>query len=165
MSKMNLLEKFNRRVNQAGIIIAGVFLAAMITITCGNILTRLVWVPIRGTFELMGFFGALVTAFALGYTQLNKAHISVDILVNRFPVKLQRVLNGVNSIVCSIFFMFAGWQIARWAHTLKATGEVTETLRIVYYPFTYGVAVGCFLLALVLLVELIQQVAGRNGGR
>jgi TRAP-type C4-dicarboxylate transport system permease small subunit len=162
---MNLLEKSNRRVNQAGIVIAGVFLAAMIAITCGNILTRLVWVPIRGTFELMGFFGALVTAFALGYTQLNKAHISVDILVNRFPEKVQRVLNGFNSIVCSIFFTLAGWQIARWAHTLKVTGEVTETLRIVYYPFTYGVAVGCLLLALVLLVEFIQQFAGRNGGR
>ena len=78
---MNLLEKFSRRVNQLGIVTAGLFLSAMTAITCGNIFGRIVWVPIRGTFELMGFFGALVTAFALGYTQMHKAHISVDILV------------------------------------------------------------------------------------
>lgn len=161
---MNLLEKFSHKLNQAGIVVAGLFLAAMIAITCGNIFTRIVWIPIQGTFELMGFFGALVTAFALGYTQMNKAHISVDILVNRFPEKVQRFLNGVNCIICSIFFSLAGWQIAKWANTLRATGEVTETLRIIYYPFTYGVAAGCFLLALVLLVELIRQIAGENGG-
>lgn len=162
---MNLLEKINQKVNQTGMVIAGVFLAAMIAITCGNILSRLVWVPIRGTFELLGFFGAIVTAFALGYTQMHKAHISVDILVNRFPKKVQRVLNSVNCIICSIFFGIAGWQIAKWAHTLRVTGEVTETLRIIYYPFAYGVAIGCILLALVLLVELITQIAGQNGGR
>lgn len=162
---MKPLEKFNRRANKAGIAAAGLFLAAMIAITCANIFSRMVWVPIRGTYEMMGFFGALVTAFALGYTQLNKAHISVDILVNRFPAKLQRLLNGLNCIICSGFFTIAGWQIAKLAHTLRVTGEVTETLRVVYYPFTYGVAFGCFLLALVLLVELIQLLAGAERGR
>lgn len=162
---MNLLEKFSQRVNQLGLVIAGVFLAAMTAITCGNIFSRIVWVPIRGTFELMGFFGAFVTAFALGYTQMHKAHISVDILVNRFPRKVQRFLNAVNCIVCSLFFSIAGWQIFRLANTMRVTGEVTETLRIIYYPFTFGVALGCFLLALVLVVELIQETVGANGGR
>ena len=75
---MNFLVRISQKVNQVGIVIAGIFLAAMIAITCGNIFSRLVWVPIRGTFELLGFFGAIVTAFALGYTQMHKAHISVD---------------------------------------------------------------------------------------
>jgi hypothetical protein len=33
---------------------------------------------------------------------------------------------------------------------------VTETLLIIYYPFTYGVALGCFLLSLVMLVEFLK---------
>ena len=117
-----------------------------------------------GTFELMGFFGALVTAFALGYTQMHKAHISVDILVNRFPKKVQRILNALNCIICSGFFAIAGWQISKLANTMRVTGEVTETLRIIYYPFVYGVALGCFLLALALVVELVHETVGANGG-
>ena len=161
---MNLLEKFSQRVNKLGIVTAGVFLAAMTAITCGNIIARIVWVPIRGTFELMGFFGALVTAFALGYTQIHKAHISVDILVNRFPKKVQRILNVFNCFICSAFFGIAGWQISKLANTMRVTGEVTETLRIIYYPFTYGAALGCFLLALVLVAELVHEIVGANGG-
>ena len=160
---MQALEKISRILSRIFMGLAGVFLVAMILITCANIFARLVWVPIKGTFELMGFFGAVTTAFALGYTQQDKAHISVDILVNRFPPKIRMVLNGINAFICMIFFSFAGWQIARWATTIRETGEVTETLRIIYYPFTYAVALGCFLLALVLLVEFLKLFFAADG--
>ena len=159
---MEILEKISRILNQMFLLIAGAFMAAMILITCANIFLRIVWVPIKGTFELMGFFGAVATAFVLGYTQLKKAHISVDILVNRFSPRIRTVFNGVNYLICMIFFAVLGWQISRLATTLWKTGEVTETLRIVYYPFTYGVALGCFLLALVLLVDLLKLFFTKN---
>ena len=160
---MPLLEKFSRLLNHAFILVAGSFMVAMIVITCANIFSRIIWIPIKGTFELMGFFGAVVTAFALGYTQAKKAHISVDILVNLFPKRLQKIINGINNLICAAFFGLAGWQIAKLAGTLRASGEVTETLRIIYYPFTYGVALGCFLLALVLLIELVELFLSANG--
>ena len=150
-------------MNHAFIFVAGTFMVAMILITCTNIFSRLVWVPVKGTFELMGFFGAVVTAFALGYTQAKKAHISVDILVNRFPKRVQKFINGINCVICMIFFALGGWQIVKLANTLRTSGEVTETLRIIYYPFTYGVALGCFLLSLVMLVQLAELFFSDNG--
>ena len=159
---MQVLEKISRILNRTFLWIAGVFMAAMILVTCANIFLRIVWVPIKGTFELMGFFGAVATAFVLGYTQLKKAHISVDILVNGFSQRVRAVFNGINYFVCMIFFAVLGWQISRLATTIWKTGEVTETLRIVYYPFTYGVALGCFLLALVLLVDFLKLFFSEN---
>jgi TRAP-type C4-dicarboxylate transport system permease small subunit len=159
---MRVLEKISRILNRTFMWIAGAFMAAMILITCANIFLRMVWVPIKGTFELMGFFGAVATAFVLGYTQLKKAHISVDILVNGFSPRIRTVFNGINYFVCMIFFAVLGWQISRLATTIWKTGEVTETLRIVYYPFTYGVALGCFLLALVLLVDFLKLFFSEN---
>jgi len=76
---------------------------------------------------------------------------------------VQKFLNGINSVICMIFFTLAGWQIAKLGNTLRTSGEVTETLRIIYYPFTYGVALGCFLLSLVLLVELAELFFSENG--
>jgi len=153
---MRVLEKISQILNRTFVLIAGAFMAAMILVTCANIFLRIVWVPIKGTFELMGFFGAVATAFVLGYTQLKKSHISVDILVNRFSPRIRTVFNGINYFVCMVFFAVLGWQISGLAGNLWKTGEVTETLRIVYYPFTYGVALGCFLLALVLLVDFLK---------
>jgi TRAP-type C4-dicarboxylate transport system permease small subunit len=160
---MSILEKFSRFMNHGFILVAGTFMVAMILLTCANIFSRILWVPVKGTFELMGFFGAVVTAFALGYTQAKKAHISVDILVNRFPKKVQKFINGINYVICMIFFGLLGWQIAKLANILRTSGEVTETLRVIYYPFTYGVALGCFLLSLVLIVDLAKLFFADNG--
>ncbi len=154
---MEFLERLTVWLNRILMVIAGAFLGAMMLLTCANIFLRIVWVPIRGTFELMGYFGAVVTAFALGYAQLKRGHISVDILVQRFSPRLRRVLNTLNALLCTAFFILVAWQLAKYATTLLETGEVTETLRIIYYPFTYGVALGCAVLALVFLTELVKS--------
>ncbi len=154
---MHALAKVTLFLNRLLIRIGGFFLVAMILLTCTNIFLRLVWVPVKGTFELMGFFGAAATAFALGYTQIKRGHISVDILILSFSKKTRRVLDVINSLICMVFFAFVSWQIAKYAGILKATGEVTETLRFPYYPFTYAVAAGCGVLALVFLTELLKS--------
>ena len=155
---MELLDKISRFLNQVLMGIAGCFMIAMILLACANIFLRLVWVPVRGTFELMGYFGAIVTAFALGYTQIRRGHIAVDILVQRFSRRTRRILNSLNYFICMIFFALVSRQVAGYATTLKETGEVTETLRIIYHPFTYGVALGCAILSLVFLTDFLKTV-------
>jgi len=141
----------------------GLFLVGMIVLTCANIFSRLIWVPLTGTFELMGFFGAIVTAFALGYTQLKRGHIAVDVLINTFPSRVKKALQVLSDAICCVFFLIAAWQIAVKATTLMNTGEVTETLQVIYYPFTYAVALGCLLLSLTLLTELIKTLFTDKG--
>ncbi|MFC1580404.1 TRAP transporter small permease [Thermodesulfobacteriota bacterium] len=159
---METLNRISHILNQILLWIAICFLGGMVFITCANILLRLVWVPLRGTFELMGYFGAIVTAFALGYAQIGRSHIAVDILVLRFSKRTRKILHGINYLVCAIFFSAVSWQIAKYATTLLQTGEVTETLRFAYYPFTYGVALGCIALALALLVDFLKLFSGEK---
>jgi TRAP-type C4-dicarboxylate transport system permease small subunit len=153
---MHTLDKISKILNQTLVFIGGIFLVGMIVLTCGNILFRIIWVPIPGTFELMGYSGAIIAAFALGYTQSKKGHIAVDVLVNKFSRPVKKLVQTINLFVGLIFFGLAAWQIAIKASVLRQTGEVTETLRIIYYPFTYAVSVGCLVLALVLLIDLIK---------
>lgn len=155
---MNLLDRISKLLNKILLWIAGLFLTAMIVITCANIVLRIIWAPVEGTFELMGYFGALATALALGYTQMQRGHIAVDILVQRFSAKTQRTLNGVNYIISTLFFIIAGWQLTRWAMVLKEEGELSETLWIIFYPFVIGVAFGCFVLALTFLIDLLKTI-------
>ncbi len=154
---MYFLDRLNQFLNKLLTFIGGSFLVAMVLLTCANIFSRNIWVPIKGTFELMGFFGAIVTAFALGHTQLNKGHIAVDVLVTKFSERTRKFLQFINNSVCTVFFGIAAWQIAVKATTLRNTGEITETLRIIYYPFTYAVAFGCLVLALVMLTDLLKS--------
>jgi TRAP-type C4-dicarboxylate transport system permease small subunit len=161
---MRVLEKISLILNRILVAIGGIFLVAMCLLTCSNIVFRLTWVPVRGTYELMGFFGAVVTAFALGHTQKRRGHISVDVLVHSFSPKVRKRLQMINDIVCMIFFSLAAWQVALKAGNLYATGEVTETLRIIYYPFTYAVALGCFVLVLVFLLDFLKALLPEKEG-
>ncbi len=160
-----MLDTLSRILNKLLVFLGGLFLVAMIVLTCANIISRLIWVPIIGTFELMGFFGALVTAFALGYTQVKRGHIAVDVLVNTFPNHVKKIIQTISDLICCIFFLMAAWQLAIKATTLLKTGEVTETLQVIYYPFTYAVAFGCLVLALTLLTELIRTLGSGKGAK
>jgi TRAP-type C4-dicarboxylate transport system permease small subunit len=161
---MGGLERFCQFLNRALIVVAGFFLVAMVSLTCADIFSRLIWVPITGCVELVSFFGAIVTAFALGYTQMRRGHIWVDVLINLFPDGIKRLLNMINSLVCMAFFAIVAWRIARWSTTIWGTGEVTETLHIIYYPFSYGVALGCGVLSLVFLNDFFKSLFPKKEG-
>jgi TRAP-type C4-dicarboxylate transport system permease small subunit len=132
-----------------------ILLSAMIVLTCLNVFLRKIWVPIPGTFELIKYFSAVAMAFALAHAQISKTHIAVDVLVLRFSPNVRKILNAFNALICFAFFALVAWQISRYATTLLKTGEVSETLRIIYYPFTYAVSAGTGLLALIFIREII----------
>jgi hypothetical protein len=71
----------------------------------------------------------------------------------------------VNNVICMAFFAIVAYKVAGYGTTLLRTGEVTETLRIIYYPFVYCVAIGCLTLSLVFGVDFLKAVlgAGKEG--
>lgn len=156
--------RINKFLNKLLTLIGGLFLLGMILLTCGNIFIRQIYVPIPGAFELMGFSGAVVTAFALGYTQFTNGHISVDVLVNTYPKPLKRLVSIINYGVCCVFFSIAAWFVVQKALTLKNTGELSETLRIIYYPFTLAVAFGCLILSLALFTDFLKLLLPKKEG-
>lgn len=160
---MSWLDRTTRFLNRLLVFCGGMFLVGMVVLTCANIVSRVVWEPIQGTFELMGYFGAVVTASALAYTQVNRGHIAVNVLILRFSKKTQRRLNGFNDAACALFFGMVTWQIVLKANGFMKTGEVSETLRVIFYPFTYIVAAGCGLMALVFVVDFLHEIGNRRG--
>jgi TRAP-type C4-dicarboxylate transport system permease small subunit len=145
-------------------IIGGVALLLLVLLATGNVTLRLFHIPFAGTYEIVSFLGALVTAGALGHTQRRKDHIMVDILTDRFPPLVKRILDAVSDGLASVLFGIASWQVYRWGQTLKENGELSETLQLKYYPFVYGVAAGFALLSLVLLLQMCRAVLRKAEG-
>lgn len=156
MKLIKTLERINTIFEKIFIAVAGTLLVSMIVITCANIVLRWFWVPLRGTFELMGLMGAVVATFTLAYTQARKEHISVDVLIHHFPAWLRRFSAVINDLACICFSLIASWQIIKIANNLLTSGEVTETLRIIFYPFTYAVALGFIALTLVFFMDICK---------
>ncbi|MCE5340355.1 MAG: TRAP transporter small permease [Planctomycetaceae bacterium] len=142
--------------------IAGAFLLAMLAITVANIIMRRLGMPIQGTYELTGLFGAIVCACVLGYTQKRKENIAVDIIVNHFPKSLRLVAAILNDTACTGFSILAAWQIMKIGLKHLESGEVTETLRIVAYPFIFITAAGFAALAFVFVIDLLKNFVSKD---
>jgi TRAP-type C4-dicarboxylate transport system permease small subunit len=118
--------------------------------------------PYRGAYELVGFLGAVVIAFALGTTQKRKNHIVVDILTEKFPKRVNRILDGINYFITTIFFAIVSWQVFIWGTKILKSGEVSETLKIVFYPFIYSVSLGFAAFSLTLVVDFVKNVQSKK---
>ncbi len=155
---MEWVRRINEIANSVFVVFGGIALMLMMAIACLNMVLRLLGAPISGAYELVGYLGALTVALPLGYTQLRKSHIAVDILSKLFPPVVRRIILSISLFVGMVFFFVAAWKVWTYAATLKEAGEVSETLRIPFYPFTFGVAISCGLMTFCLLLDLISVI-------
>lgn len=140
--------------------ISAVAVMLMMLLTVLDVILRFFRSPIPGTYEIVGLLGALAISFALGYTSMEKGHIAVDFLVQRFSDTVKMVISAVNNIIAMLFFAVAAWQSILYGAGLLKAGEVSMTLQVPTWPFVFGIAVGCILLCLVLLVEIMRAFRG-----
>ena len=119
-------------------------------------------IPVGFTMALVGFLGAIVIAFALGYTQKRKDHIVVDILTEKFPKRINRVLDGINYFITTIFFAIVSWQVFVWGMKISKSGEVSETLKIVFHPFIYSVSFGFAVFSLTLIIDFLKNLKSKE---
>ena len=153
---MGKVEKIIALINRACIFIGSVSLLLMMLIGFANVASRCFWRPIKGSFEVIGFLGAITTAMALGYTQTRKNHVAIDILTNHYRAQWRRRAKTFSYFISALFFAMASWQTTIWGMNIWQSGEKSETLRISYYPFIFIVAFGLGLLAVVLLLDVFQ---------
>jgi len=153
---MHLLEKINDACNWVMTVLGGISVLLLMVIATGNVCLRIFGLPYRGTYEVVSFLGAITIAFALGYTQKKKYHIVVDVLSEKYPEGLKRIADAVSYLLCMVFFTFISLEILKWGIKIAESGEVSETLKVIYYPFIFCVGAGFFFLTLTLLIDFLR---------
>ncbi len=139
-------------------IVGSVAVLSLMSLATVNVILRFFFnAPYRGAYEIVGFSGAIVIAFALGYTQKRKDHIVVDILTEKFPKRVNRILDGINYFVTTIFFFIVSWQVFVWGLKISKSGEVSETIKIVFHPFIYSVSLGFGVFSLTLVLDFVKN--------
>ena len=135
--------------------IAATAVAAMMILTCLDVILRLFRHPIPGTYEIVSMLSAVFVSFSLARTSVDQGHIAVDFLVQRLPKRLQHTIEAINCVVCALLFSVVSYQCVVYANDLKANGEVSMTLQMPLHPFVIGVAVGSAMLSLVLYTSCV----------
>jgi len=135
-------------------------LFGMMCLTTADVLFRyLLNSPILGAFEITEFMVLIVIFSFLGFTQSQKSHVSVDLVINLLPRKVQIFLELINHAICFSLMALIGWMGVLNAVDLMEVGERSPNLAIPDYPFAFFLVVGCAVTAIEFLKDLIGILA------
>lgn len=118
------------------------------------------------TVEITGYMLAGGIAWALAHTLARRAHIRVDVWVNRLPLRLRAVLHLVALLLLGGFAGFCAW--AAWAlvdESLLFDAHDNSALRIpLVLPqgiWTFGIAAFCVMILVLALESVLSLLLGR----
>ena len=139
-------------------LIGGGAVAAMMLLTCTDVVLRAFGHPIFGSLDMVQFLTVIALAAALAYTHFDRGHVGVDIIVMRLKPRTQAVIDSITQFVSLILFALVAWQMWVYAGELESKGEVSMTVQIPKHPFIYGVAVCFGFLCVAILHDLINSI-------
>ncbi len=142
-----------------GFLIIGMFLNA------ANIGGRYLFrAPIKFTYELTGIFMVLMICLGWPRTTEVRGHVSVDILTSRLPNSIKRVLELITLLLGLIAFILMTWSSILTAVQYDKLGSCTDLLKIPYLPIGLLMALGAFMVSIILLFQFIHGVEKLSKG-
>lgn len=136
----------------SAIVVAMMFLI-VVDVTMRGVFNR----PINGTFELVEFMMALSVGLGMAFTGVKNGHVSVDLIVSKFPLRIQIYLDRSSHLLCAVFFGLMCWKTGIQAKIFYKAGAESTVLGIQKTPFIWVLCLCCGLLALVFFMQMIDS--------
>ncbi len=149
--------KIIRSITRVLLAIAATVLTAMMLLTAVDVVMRyIVNRPISGAFELTEYMMALFVPFSIVYCAEQKGHVSVELLIKRFPEFVQRGVGLLTSLLTMLFAALIAWQNLLYIGETYADKLTSSVLLIPAFPFIAPVAIGIGVYGLVILLHIFN---------
>jgi TRAP-type C4-dicarboxylate transport system permease small subunit len=123
------------------------------------VLARMVFTPIVGDVEIVRLGMVIMIMLGLSYTQNIDGHISIGLIVDKLPQKIQYALDIFGSLLNFLITMMIGFIFIGVGMEHKTTMPLsTDLLSIPYYPFDFIIVIGFFLWGLEALLKVITSI-------
>lgn len=144
--------------------LGAVSLFIMMCLTAADVLGRYVFnKPITGTFELTEFMVLILIFSFLANAQAKKAHVTVDLILSRFPKRFRVYVELFNHIMSLTLMILITWIGALRALELKEVAEASPNLGIPTYPFAFFLVFGCMVMCIEYIRDLVAVVKSKKG--
>lgn len=133
---------------------AGVFV--MMTTICLDVLLRQFARPLTGAYDIVKIASALTLALALPYTTAVKGHVAIEYFFHKLDRRGRILVDILMRLLGIVLFAFLGWRSLLYGGELKASGQVTQTLRMPVFWVPWVIGVCCFVVVLVITYHLVH---------
>lgn len=149
-----------KHITRILMIIAATVLMAMMLLTAFDVVLRYIFNrPISGAFELVEYMMAILIPFSIVYCADQRSHVAVELIIGRFPKKIQTLFDSVTTFVTMLFAILIAWQNVIYFKETYTSQVTSAVLLIPTYPFVAPVAIGIGTFALIMLIYLSDFVS------
>jgi len=143
------------------------YIACALFITADIVGRGLLGVSSTATVEVTGYMLAVGIAWALAHTLVRRAHIRVDVLANRLPVKLRAWLHLLSLAllaVLAVFAAWAAWELVDESALFDAHDNSALRIPLVIPQGLWAFGIGAFVvtIAVLLLESALALLCGRG---
>jgi TRAP-type C4-dicarboxylate transport system permease small subunit len=150
---VKILDKLSRWM---GYLSAAAIIVLMLLVTA-NIIGRYFFnSPITGTPEIACLLMIIIVFPALAWAALEGKHIKVDFIMDRFPQRVQVIVDSIMILVALGIFAIITWY--SFPAALNSS-DVSSLLSIQQAPFYWVMAVGWAVFCISIVVLLVKKIA------
>ncbi len=159
---MNRLKPIVSKLSAAMAALAGGTLIAVLLMTVLDVILRYFGHPIVGIYDIVALGGAVIIGFSMPLAAERKVHVYMEMGLQVYSRTVKRVLLLVTRVIIFGISFIVAWNLIQLGVDFHQTGEVSLTIKIIYYPIAIGLG-ACFIVQmLVLTVQIVQIFSGGN---
>lgn len=136
--------------------VSSVLLYSMMLLTVTDVVGRLFGHPVHQSYELSGIMGAMVIAFALPKTSLDRGNVAIDLLTAKMKSLPRKVLFILTRILNVALLIALTWFVFKKGYALAKTGAVYDVLQIETHYIIFVLAFAIFMLMLTFVADIFR---------
>lgn len=137
-------------------VVASLGIAAMMGITCIDVLLRMFNRPLTGAYDLVQIAGAITIASALPYTTAVKGHVAIEYFFLKMGRAGRLVVDSLARSLSIALFVFLALESFQYGKALLRNGNVSSTLQIPLFWVPWVISFSCCVVALVIFHNLLH---------
>jgi C4-dicarboxylate transporter, DctQ subunit len=142
---------------------AGLFLAAIVTLTFVSIMLRAFFsTTIPDWFDLSRLFLGIAIFWGIASTSYRDEHIRVDFFWEWVGARAKWLIDLFATTVLLAFLVAFSWMLVFKVNSGFRSGEATFDVRIQIWPFHMVAALGIFLATVLVAIRLVRICRGRG---
>lgn len=159
-----IIDKLGRASLLLSYVGAATLFLMMILVTIDVLGRYLFNCPILGVYEVTELSMVILVYSFLAHTQSRKAHIVVDelILFGHMPERVRFFINILNHSAYLVMMLLFAWTGVKRALEFIDVGQTSMNLKLPYAPFTLFLVLGCLVMGIEYLRDIIRFFIG-NG--
>ena len=159
---MQALQRLAKGFYLATQIVGSVGLIGLMLVVGGTVVYRWFGGTFQGSYEVAEVFTIVTIAIAIFMATVNRSHVDVRIVYDRFSHGVRRALMSALLLAAAVFWAVTAYSTYLLVARLSRRGEITDVLRINLIPFRWVIVIGFVAVTLVLLYQAMMWATGRG---